>query len=158
MMQFVGFRLADQEYAFRIEQIREIVIPDRVTRMPQVPNYVEGVSNLRGTIIPVIDLRYLFNLGSKDRDEETRTIVANVGSKTIGCTVDAVTQVIRISPEQIQAAPDLVKTDGAGYITGFAKLDKRLIVLLEINELLEPTKLEQVRQIASQGIPLQERS
>ena len=56
-MQFVGFRLADQEYAFRIEQIREIVIPDRVTRMPQVPSYIEGVCNLRGTIIPIINLR-----------------------------------------------------------------------------------------------------
>ena len=151
-MQFVGFRLADQEYAFRIEQIREIVIPDRVTRMPQVPSYIEGVCNLRGTIIPIINLRCLFDLGSKDRDEETRTIVANVGSKTIGCTVDAVTQVIRISPEQIQPAPDLVKTEGAAYITGFAKLDKRLIVLLEIDELLDPTKMEQVRKMATQGI------
>jgi purine-binding chemotaxis protein CheW len=151
--QFVGFRLADQEYAFRIEQIQEIVIPDRATRMPQVPEYVEGVSNLRGAIIPIINLRRLFGLDFKDRDDETRTIVANVGQRTIGCTVDAVTQVMRISPEQIQPAPELVKSDGAAYIAGFAKVDARLIILLEIDELLNPEKLELVRQIASRGMP-----
>lgn len=153
-MQFVGFRLADQEYAFRIEQIQEIVIPDRVTRMPQVPDYVEGVSNLRGTIIPIINLRRLFDLELKEKDDETRTIVANVGAKTIGCTVDAVTQVIRITPEQIQPAPEIVRAEGASYIAGFAKLESRLVVLLEIDELLDPAKMEQVRQIAGRGVSL----
>ncbi len=153
-MQFVGFRLAEQEYAFRIEQIQEIVIPDRVTRMPQVPDYVEGVSNLRGTIIPIINLRRLFGMEGKEQDDETRTIVANVGPRTIGCKVDAVSQVIRISPDQIQPAPEIVKSEGAAYIAGFAKLDARLIILLEIEELLDPTKMEQVRQIASRGMSL----
>ena len=150
-MQYVGFRLADQEYAFRIEQIQEIVIPDRVTQMPQVPDYVEGVSNLRGTIIPIINLRRLFDLEPKGKDEETRTIVANVGPRTIGCTVDAVTQVIRITPESIQPTPDIVKSEGAAYIAGFAKLESRLVILLEISELLDPSKLEQVRDVARRG-------
>lgn len=150
-LQFVGFRLADHEYGFRIEQIQEIVIPDRVTPLPQVPDYIEGVSNLRGTIIPIINLRRLFDLEPKPRDEETRTIVANVGPRTIGCTVDAVSQVIRISQDQIQPAPDLVKSEGAGYLAGVAKIDSRLVILLEINELLEPQKLEQVREVARRG-------
>lgn len=149
--QFVGFRLAEQEYAFRIEQIQEIVIPNCVTRVPQVPDYIEGVCNLRGTIIPIVNLRRLFAMDPKAVDEETRTIVVNVGAKTIGCTVDAVTQVVRITPEQIQSAPDIVKSDGTGYIAGFAKLESRLVVLLEIAELLDPTKMEQVRQIAGRG-------
>jgi len=147
-MQFVGFRLADQMYAFRIEGIQEIVIPDRVTQMPQVPDYVEGVSNLRGTIIPIINLRRLFDLESKPKDDETRTIVVNVGPRTIGCTVDAVTQVIKIAPETIQSAPDIVKSDGTAYIAGFAKLESGLVILLDINELLDPTKLENVRDVA----------
>ena len=150
-LQFVGFRLADQEYAFRIEQIQEIVIPDRVTRIPQVPDYVEGVSNLRGAIIPVINLRLLFGLEPKPTDDESRTIVANVGSRTIGCIVDAVTQVIRIAPEQIQPTPEMVNMEGAGYLYGFAKIDSRLVILLDIGELLDPSKLEQVRQIAGRG-------
>ena len=147
-MQFVGFRLADQMYAFRIEGIQEIVIPDSVTRMPQVPDYVEGVSNLRGTIIPIINLRRLFDLEEKPKDDETRTIVVNVGTRTIGCSVDAVTQVIKITPEMIQPAPDIVKSDGAAYIAGFAKQDNGLVILLDINELLDPTKLEHVRDVA----------
>ena len=141
-MQFVGFRLADQMYAFRIEGIQEIVIPDRVTQMPQVPDYVEGVSNLRGTIIPIINLRRLFDLESKPKDDETRTIVVNVGPRTIGCTVDAVTQVIKIAPESIQSAPD---------IAGFAKLESGLVILLDIGELLDPAKLDQVREVARHG-------
>jgi purine-binding chemotaxis protein CheW len=153
-LQFVGFRLADQEYAFRIEQIQEIVIPDRVTQMPQVPDYVEGVSNLRGTIIPIINLRRLFDLEPKAADDETRTIVANVGSRIIGCTVDAVTQVIRISQEVIQPAPEIVKSEGANYLAGVAKLDSRLVILLEINELLDPAKLEHVREVARRGLSL----
>jgi purine-binding chemotaxis protein CheW len=146
--QFVGFRLADQEYAFRIEQIQEIVILRQVTRMPQVPNYVEGVSNLRGTIIPIINLRCLFGLDALPADEDTRTIVVNVGERTMGCTVDAVTQVIRIPAERIQPTPDVITTDSTAYITGFAKLDDRILVILNIDELLEPEKLDQVRQAA----------
>ncbi len=98
--QFVGFQIDDQEYAFRIEQIQEIVIPDQVTRTPQVPEYCEGVSNLRGSIIPIINLRMLFGLEPKPADSETRTIVVNVGDRTMGCTVDMVSQVIRI-PQSI---------------------------------------------------------
>lgn len=150
-MQYVSFQLADQEYAFRIENIQEIVIPDRVARMPQVPDYIEGVSNLRGTIIPVVNLRRLFDMEAREPGDETRMIVTNVGSRTIGCTVDAVTQVIRITPEQIQAVPEIVRTEEAGFIAGFAKLDSRLIILLEISELLEPAQMDQVRQIASRG-------
>jgi purine-binding chemotaxis protein CheW len=149
LLQFVGFRLADQEYAFRIEQIQEIVIPDRVTTLPQVAEYVEGVSNLRGSIIPIINLRRLFDLEPRGRDDQTRTIVANVGPRTIGCTVDAVTQVMRIAPEQIQAAPEIARSTESAYITGFAKLDNRLIILLDIDELLHPEKLEQVHRAAA---------
>jgi len=103
--QFVGFRLADQDYAFRIEQIQEIVIPDRLTQLPQVPDYIEGVSNLRGTIIPVVSLRRLLNLPAVPRDSETRTIVVNVQPRVIGCTVDSVTQVLRIARGEILPAP-----------------------------------------------------
>jgi len=92
----------------------------------------------------------------KAKDDETRMIVANVGSRTIGCMVDAVTQVIRITPDQLQPAPDLVKAEGASYIAGFAKLESRIIVLLEIEELLDPAKMEQVRQVAGRGISLKD--
>jgi purine-binding chemotaxis protein CheW len=148
--QFVGFQLADQRYAFRIEQIQEIVIPDQVTRIPQVMEYVEGVSNLRGTIIPIINLRKLFGIDPKPNDDESRTIVVNVGDRTMGCTVDSVSQVMRIPAESIQSAPDIVASEGTAYVQGFAKLDGQLIILLDIDELLEPEKLEAVHQAARQ--------
>lgn len=146
--QFVGFRIADQEYAFRIEQIQEIVILDKVTKTPQVPAYVEGVANLRGSIIPIIDLRNLFGLESKPADGETRTIVVNVGERTMGCTVDMVSQVMRIPEEDIQPAPETITASGAHYIAGFARQNGRLTILLEIDELLDPAKLERVNLAA----------
>ncbi len=143
--QFVGFEIDGQQYAFRIEQIQEIVILDQVTQTPQVADHVEGVSNLRGSIIPIINLRRLLGLEPKAADSETRTIVVNVGQKLMGCTVDTVTQVIRIKDDDIQPAPETVTADGAKYISGFAKLNERLVIVLDIDELLHPAKLEQSR-------------
>lgn len=147
--QFVGFQVAGQDYAFRIEQIQEIVILERVTKTPQVPDYVEGVTNLRGAIIPIINLRKLLGIEPRPVDSATRTIVVNVGDRTMGCTVDTVSQVIRIPEEQIQPAPETVTANGAHYISGFARHNERLIILLDIDELLDPRKLEQVSQAAA---------
>jgi purine-binding chemotaxis protein CheW len=143
--QFVGFRIEDQQYAFRIEQIQEIVILDQVTQTPQVADYVEGVGNLRGAIIPIINLRKLFGLDPKPTNGDTRTIVVNVGERTMGCTVDMVSQVIRIPEESIQPAPETVTAGGANYISGFAKLGDSLVILLEIDELLNPERLARFR-------------
>ncbi len=151
--QFVAFRLAGQDYAFRIEQIQEIVILDQVTKTPQVPDYVEGVTNLRGSIIPIINLRRLFRMPQKEFDADTRTIVVNVGSRTIGCTVDTVSQVVRIPDDTIQAAPETVTSHGAHYISGFARVSGLLVIILEIDELLSPEKLEQVAQVGMIAFP-----
>ena len=146
--QFVGFQIAEQEYAFRIEQIQEILILDQVTKVPQVPDCCEGVSNLRGSIIPIINLRSLFGLEPRPANAETRTIVVNVGERTMGCTVDRVSQVIRIPKDNIQPAPEAVISDGADYLVGFAKLEGRLVILLDIDKLLDPQQLDRVRQLA----------
>lgn len=150
--QFVGFQLADQNYAFPIEQIQEIVILSDFTRVPQVPEFVDGVTNLRGNIIPLINLRKLFGLEPISMTDQTRTIVVNVKARTMGCTVDSVSQVIRIADEQIQSVPDIVTANQSQYITGFAKLDDGLTVLLNVNELLDPSKLDSVHQAARAGI------
>jgi purine-binding chemotaxis protein CheW len=146
--QFVGFQLAEQEYAFRIEQIQEIVILDQVTKTPQVPPFVEGVSNLRGSIIPIINLRKLFEMEPRPVDAETRTIVVNVGTRTMGCTVDNVSQVMRIAQENIHAAPETITSDGAAYISGFARVNNKLVILLDIDKLLDPRNLSQLNTAA----------
>ena len=143
--QFVGFYLDDQQYAFRIEMIQEIVILDQLTPTPQVVDCVEGVCNLRGEIIPIVSLRNLLGLESKPPDGETRTIVVNVDNRTIGCRVDSVSQVIRISDASIQPAPETVAAVG-GYVAGFAKLEEVLVILLDIEQLLEPERLQSSRE------------
>lgn len=151
--QFVGFEIAEQQYAFRIERIQEIVILGRITQAPQVADYVEGVSNLRGSIIPIINLRKLFGLDPKPADSDTRTIVVNVGERTMGCTVDSVSQVIRISDDDVQPAPETITVDGGDYISGFAKLDDRLVILLDVDELLDPERLHSTRATDRRAAP-----
>lgn len=153
ILQFVGFCLAEQEYAFRIEQIQEIIVLNKITPLPQVADYVEGVSNLRGTIIPIVHLGRLLGLPEKQPDQETRIMVVNVGSRIMGCIVDSVTQVLKISRDSIQPAPQLVSPADCAYVAGFAKHDDRTIILLDIDNLLDPEKLETVHEHATEPSP-----
>ncbi len=105
MAQFVEFEIEDQNYAFPIGETREIVILKSITPTPQVPAFVDGVANLRGSIIPIINLRVLFGMPYRPMDDETRTIVVNVGNKIMGCTVDRVTRVLRVEKDAIARAP-----------------------------------------------------
>lgn len=151
--QVVGFDLAGQKYAFRIERIQEIITPGRITVVPEVPAYVAGVSNLRGTIIPVVDLRLLFGLAGRPIDADTRTIVVNVGQRIMGCTVDSVSQVMRINADQIHAAPGTVAAGGPRYIEGFARVNDDLLILLDVDNLLDPALLEEVHHVSRTQSP-----
>src|SRR3954463_8122814 len=95
--QFVGFRLAGEDYAIGITRIQEIILMKPITRLPGVPDSIEGLINLRGNVIPVVNLRKRFGLPPRDFDDETRTVVVNTHDKTVGCVVDEVTQVMRVS-------------------------------------------------------------
>jgi purine-binding chemotaxis protein CheW len=139
--QFVGFRLDAEEYAIAITKIQEIIVMKPITRIPQVPGVIEGLINLRGSVIPIVNLRKLFALPPRGFDDETRTIIVNVGDRTIGYIVDEVTQVMRISNDQIQPAPASVSALAKRYIAGLARLDDRLLILLEIEALLDPDEL-----------------
>ena len=134
--QVVGFHLAGEEYGIEITKIQEIILPGEITRIPQVPHFIEGLINLRGSVIPIIDLRKRFNLPSSERTDQTRIVVVNVGEKTIGVVVDAVTQVIRINRSQIEPTPPTVSAAGNEHIAGLAKVDHRMLILLEIDKLL----------------------
>ena len=138
--QFVGFELADQKYAFPIHMIQEIGIPGPVTPLPQVAECVEGVSNLRGSIIPIVNLRLLLGLPPKSADAETRTVVVNAGDRTLGCTVDSV-HLRRIPEDEIEPAPESVNLDGRDYVNGIAQQEDGLVVLLDVEKLLDPDVL-----------------
>lgn len=140
--QLVGFRLDDADYAIAITKIREIILMKPITRLPQVPPSIEGLINLRGTVIPIINLRKRFGLTSRPFDDETRTIVVTVHDKTIGCIVDEVTQVIRVSADQIQPVPLAMTAVAKRYIAGLARLDERLVIILDIDKLLGSDEIE----------------
>lgn len=140
--QFVGFRLGGEDYAIAITKIQEIIVMKPITRIPQVPSFIEGLINLRGSVIPIVNLRTLFGLERRDLDDETRTIIVNVGERTIGYIVDEVTQVMRIASDQIQDAPVSITAGSKQHIAGLAQLEDRLLVILEIERLLKPEEFE----------------
>jgi purine-binding chemotaxis protein CheW len=135
--QLVGFRLGDEDYAIAITKIQEIILMKPITRIPQVPDYIEGLINLRGSVIPIVNLRKRFGLAPRDADDETRTIVVNIHDKTVGCIVDAVTQVMRISRDEIQPPPLSVLAIAHQHIAGLARLEDRLLIILDIERLFD---------------------
>ncbi|WP_297444035.1 chemotaxis protein CheW [Sulfurimonas sp.] len=138
VVQLVGFIIGDEEYAVPILAIQEIIKPFSWTRVPQVPNYVLGVFNLRGSVIPLIDLRLKFGLTPKKQNEDTRFIVMRHGDDVAGFVIDRLTMAIRIKKENIGAAPDTVNGDDT-IIDGVGKQADKIITILKVNKLLERT-------------------
>jgi purine-binding chemotaxis protein CheW len=141
VIQLVGFRLDGADYAIPITKIQEIILMKPVTRLPQVPPFIEGLINLRGVVIPVISLRKRFDMPAREVDDETRTIVLSLHDKVVGCIVDSVTRVMRLTGDQIQPAPTTVSTVARNYISGLAKLEDRLLIVLDVERLFDPAEL-----------------
>lgn len=135
-MQLVSFRLDQEEYGIEITKVQEIILMGEITRVPQTPNFIKGLINLRSTVIPIVDLRLRFGLNEEPATDDTRIMVVNVVGKTIGIIVDAVSEVLRISQEQIAPPPPTVAGLGREYLTGLVKFDKRLLILLDIDRIL----------------------
>ncbi len=146
-MQLVSFGLAEEEYGVEITKVREIILMGEITRIPQTPHYVKGLINLRSTVIPVIDLRIRFGLAEGDLTDESRIMVLNVADKTIGIIVDAVSEVLRISNDQIAPPPPTVAGLGREYLTGLVKLDDRLLIRLEIGKVFGEEESEAVESV-----------
>ena len=148
-MQLVSFRLAQEEYGIEITRVREIILMGEITRVPQTPHFVKGLINLRSTVIPVIDLRARFGLTEADATDESRIMVVNVAGKTIGIVVDAVSEVLRVSSDQIAPPPPTVVSLGTEYLTGLVKLQKQLLLLLDIDKLLGTEEHEVLASITA---------
>lgn len=134
-LQLVSFRLGQEEYGIEITKVQEIILMGEITHLPQTPPYIRGLINLRSTVIPIVDLRLRFGLPPQEPTEETRIMVVNVRGKIIGVIVDAVSEVLRISQEQIAPPPPTAAGLGREYLTGLVKLENRLLILLDIEKL-----------------------
>ena len=143
-LQLVSFGLADEVYGIEITKVREIILISEITKIPQTPHYVKGLINLRSTVIPVIDLRSFFGLPEGEKTDESRIMVLQAGGKTVGIMVDAVSEVLRVKKDQIVPPPPTVAGLGREYLTGLVKLDKQLLILLNIEKILGGQAMEEL--------------
>lgn len=135
-LQIVTFRVGEEEFSVSILKVQEIIRMSEITKVPRSPDFVEGVINLRGKVIPVIDLRKRFGLPTAERDNDTRTIVVDCEGKVVGLIVDSVTEVLRLSKNTVEPPPDIVGGVDSEYISGVGKLEDRLVILLDIDKVL----------------------
>ncbi len=134
--QLVVFELDHESYGVEITIVEAIIKMQEITRLPHAPEYVEGITNLRGTIVPVIDLRKRFNLHLQEATRDTRIVITNMNDSKVGLIVDAVTQVIHIPDEAIEPPPQMSVTVNSTFIKNIAKLDNQLVILLDLGKVL----------------------
>ncbi|MCK4574076.1 MAG: purine-binding chemotaxis protein CheW [candidate division Zixibacteria bacterium] len=134
-IQLVSFNLGQEEFGIDILKVQEINRMVEITKVPQAPSYVEGVINLRGKVIPVIDLRRKFSLEAGEYDKNTRIVVVDVSGHVIGMVVDAVSEVLRIPRSTIEPPPEIVTSLDSEYIRGVVKLEEKLLIFLDISKI-----------------------
>lgn len=134
--QFVIFSLEGEEYGIEILRVKEIKEMIRITRVPKAPHYVRGVINLRGEVIPIVDLRKKFNLEKRNDNDSTRIIIVAVDEITVGLVVDTSSEVIGILNKDIEEALETIGNFEQGYISGIGKVGSRLIILLNVDKIL----------------------
>lgn len=151
--QLVIFKIAEEEYGVDINEVKEIIRWEDVTRIPNTESYIKGVINLRGSIVVVNDLAMKLGLPSKEVDDDTRILVVEVGGNTVGMVVDSATEVLRLDGEKVQDAPDMI-TSGIeqDYIDGVGLLDeKRLLTLIDLTKVMASNDYEKILQVQQEA-------
>ncbi|WP_052379037.1 chemotaxis protein CheW [Polycyclovorans algicola] len=139
--EFLTFSLGDEIYGVDILKVQEIRGYDTVTRLPNAPDFIKGVINLRGTIVPVVDMRLKFQLGRVDYNEFTVMIILNIARRVVGMVVDGVSDVMQLTPEQIRPAPDFSGAVNTRFITGIGAIDDRMLILVDIEKLMSASDM-----------------
>jgi purine-binding chemotaxis protein CheW len=142
--QLVIFELGSENFGIDIASVEGIVKLQEITKIPQSPSYMEGITNLRGSVLPVIDLHKRFGMSAHERTNETRIVVANVDGLKIGMIVSAVSEVLTIDDNVIEPPPPMVSNVNSEFITGVAKIDKRLVILLDLGKVLTSEEKKQL--------------
>ena len=139
-MKVIVFQLMDKEYAISVDVVQSIEKMLSISRVPKTPSYVKGVLNLRGVVTPIVDLRARFGLDVKEMDESTRIIIVTLEDYDVGLIVDAANDVLDIPVESIEPQPEVVGSVEVDFISGVAKVERRLLVMLNLDKVLEPIK------------------
>jgi purine-binding chemotaxis protein CheW len=149
VLQLVSFKIGNEEFGVDILQVQEINRLVEVTRVPNAPDFVEGVMNLRGRIVPVVNLRKRLGLEKRENDKDTRIVVVEIEGKTIGFIVDSVSEVLRVSKSVVEPPPELISGIDSEYIIGIAKLENRLLILLDLKKVLNVEERETLKEVFS---------
>ncbi|MBL6749032.1 MAG: chemotaxis protein CheW [Nevskia sp.] len=149
--EFLTFKLGAEDYGVDILKVQEIRGYDAVTRIPDAPEYIKGLINLRGTIVPVIDLRLKFRLGEARYDAFTVMIILNVAGRTVGMVVDSVSDVIGLDEARIKPAPEFGSALDVRYLSGLGTLDDRMLILIDIERLLGGDELSLIPRDVAQA-------
>jgi purine-binding chemotaxis protein CheW len=145
----LAFKLGSEEYGIDILKVQEIRGYDAVTRIANTPDFIKGVINLRGVIVPIMDMRIRFNLGTPTYDSLTVVIILHIADRTIGMVVDSVSDVITLAPEQIKPAPKMGTALDTDYLIGLGTIDDRMIILVDIDRLLSSDEIGLVAKLAA---------
>ena len=151
-LQLVGFRIGKETFGVPINLVHEIVRVPEITAVPDAPQYVEGVINLRGKIVSVIDLRKRFGEKRIERNRKNRILVAEIERKMVGLIVDAASEVLRVHPEEIEDPPDVLDDADIKYVTGVGKLKGRLVILVDLAKIMQKGELQRLGEMAVPGM------
>jgi purine-binding chemotaxis protein CheW len=144
--EFLTFRLGNEEYGIEILKVQEIRGYDAITQIANAPEFIKGVVNLRGIIVPIIDMRIKFRLGNVDYNQFTVVIILNVAGRVMGIVVDGVSDVITLSAEQMRPAPGLGSVIDTEYIMGLGTVDERMLILIDIEKLMSSSDMGLIEQ------------
>ena len=148
-LEFLAFTLGQEEYGIDIQKVQELRGYDAVTRIANAPEHIKGVVNLRGIIVPIIDMRIKFNLGAPTYDQFTVVIILNIASRVMGMVVDSVSDVITLTPEQVKPAPEMGSVLDTEYLIGLGTLDERMLILVDIDKLMSGKDLGLIEKLTA---------
>jgi len=154
-IQLVIFDLASEYYGVDISDVREIMRMQTITRVPGAPAFVEGVINLRGRVVPVIDLRKRLKLAVGEQTKESRIVVVDIAGRDVGVIVDAVTEVLRIPLSSVEPPSSMITNVDSDYLRGIAKLEAKLVILLDLGKVLSTIETEEISGMELAGETLQ---
>jgi len=147
--EFLAFTLGKEEYGIHILKVQELRGYETVTRIANAPEFVKGVVNLRGIIVPIVDMRIKFNLGEPTYDQFTVVIILNIGGRVMGMVVDSVSDVITLTPDQVKPPPEMGTAFNTDYLIGLGTLDERMLILIDIDKLMSSAEMGLIEAVAA---------